>query len=185
MSAVVTEIHPHAHLAALAERRVEAGAEAATRFFDEAADRIADACSAMARRFQGGARLFVFGTPATASDAHHVAVEFVHPVLVGKRALPAIALDGDVGAALATLARANDIAIGLSTAPDSAVDDALSLARAAGLLTIGISGGGAAGGALAFVVPSSDAMIVQEVQETLYHVLWELVHVSLDGSETR
>ena len=52
----------------------------------------------MAERFARGGRLIAFGrTPAARSDARHVAVEFVHPVIVGKRALPAIALAGEGG----------------------------------------------------------------------------------------
>ncbi|MDQ6830677.1 MAG: SIS domain-containing protein [Gemmatimonadota bacterium] len=185
MTGVAIETAAYARLVALAERRVEIGAEVATRFFDNSADRVAYVCFEMAQRFERGARLYVFGRGASASDAHHVAVEFVHPVLVGKRALPAIALHGDVSASLATLARADDIAIGISAAPDAAADVALVGARAAGMLAIRISGGTASNEELAFVVPSHDAMLVQEVQETLCHVIWELVHVYLDGSNAQ
>ena len=52
----------------------------------------------MAERFARGGRLVAFGhSPAARSDARHVAVEFVHPVIVGKRALPAIGLAGEGG----------------------------------------------------------------------------------------
>ena len=57
---------------------------------------VADACHAMAVRFHRGGKLVVFGTGGASTDAQHVAVEFVHPVIVGKRALPAIALTTDV-----------------------------------------------------------------------------------------
>ena len=57
---------------------------------------VADACHAMAVRFHRGGRLIVFGTGGPSADAQHVAVEFVHPVIVGKRALPAISLTADV-----------------------------------------------------------------------------------------
>ena len=47
----------------------------------------------MAERFARGGRLVALGSsPAARSDARHVAVEFVHPVIVGKRALPAIGI---------------------------------------------------------------------------------------------
>ena len=49
----------------------------------------------MARRFSQGGRLLAFGNGAQATDAQHVSVEFVHPVIVGKRALPALALTND------------------------------------------------------------------------------------------
>src|SRR5271169_662166 len=60
------------------------------------ADAIAHACHAMAVRFHRGGKLVVFGTGGPSTDAQHVAVEFVHPVIVGKRALPAISLTADV-----------------------------------------------------------------------------------------
>ena len=60
------------------------------------ADAVAAACHAMAVRFHQGGRLVVFGTGGPSADAQHVAVEFVHPVIVGKRALPAISLTADV-----------------------------------------------------------------------------------------
>ena len=68
-------------------------AEANERFFAAEAERIARLCHRMAERFARGGRLIALGaTPAARSDARHVAVEFVHPVIVGKRALPALGL---------------------------------------------------------------------------------------------
>jgi len=168
-------------------------------FFTAEAERIAEACWAMARRFHSGGRLIAFGNGAWASDAQHVSVEFVHPVIVGKRALPALALTNDsallsglsvghdAGAPfarqLAILGRAQDMAMGFSMGGgDANVLAALAEANHLGLLTLGLTSGD--GGDLAqagldfcFAVPSDDAMIVQETHETLYHVLWELVHV--------
>src|SRR5689334_4580093 len=99
-------------------------------FFNVEAGRIAEACWAMARRFHQGGRLLAFGNGAWATDAQHVSVEFVHPVIVGKRALPALALTNDsailsglcIGSSdgvpfarqLAILARSQDIAMGFS-----------------------------------------------------------------------
>ena len=81
-------------LDALVRERAEAG----ERFFAAEAERIARLCHRMAERFARGGRLLALGrTPAARSDARHVAVEFVHPVIVGKRALPALALAGEGG----------------------------------------------------------------------------------------
>src|SRR4051795_1695254 len=67
-------------------------------FFEAEAERLARLCHRMAERFARGGRLVAFGhSPAARSDARHVAVEFVHPVIVGKRALPAIARAGEGG----------------------------------------------------------------------------------------
>ena len=66
--------------------------DANRRFFDDVAADLASLCHAMAERFARGGRLIAVGrTPAARSDVRHVAVEFVHPVIVGKRALPATA----------------------------------------------------------------------------------------------
>ena len=46
----------------------------------------------MSERFLKGGRLLAFGRGPYATDAQHVSVEFVHPVIVGKRALPALDL---------------------------------------------------------------------------------------------
>src|SRR5215469_14492436 len=59
------------------------------------AESVSRACHAMAVRFHRGGKLIVFGNGGTATDAQHVVVEFVHPVIVGKRALPAISLTND------------------------------------------------------------------------------------------
>src|SRR5262249_44518103 len=112
----------------------------------------------------------------------HAAVEFMHPVIVGKRALPSIAPGNDpTGAsALATLARPDDIALGISHGrPEPELDGFLAEARRRGLLTIAMLGAGASTDHAehVFAVRSDDVTVVQEAQETAYHVLWELVHV--------
>ena len=150
-------------------------------FLGEEKGRIALACHAMAQAFSRGGTLIALGNGRAASDAAHVAVEFMHPVIVGKRALPALALTNDpMGAStVERLAGPADIALALAHgANDPVVDDFLAAARERGLLTIAMTGaGGAPRADHVFVVPSDDPHVVQEVQETLYHVLWELVHV--------
>src|SRR5579884_2099697 len=80
---------------ALVEARFERSTTVPDTFFTLEAPRIAEACWAMARRFHQGGRLLAFGNGAWATDAQHISVEFVHPVIVGKRALPALALTND------------------------------------------------------------------------------------------
>jgi D-sedoheptulose 7-phosphate isomerase len=123
----------------------------------------------MSERFASGGRLIAVGeSPAARSDAHHIAVEFVHPVIVGKRALPALAVAGEREVGL--LAEPDDIVVAFS--PES--DGALALASAAGSLTVGFGG---AGGEWRFDPASDDPFVAQEIVETSYHLLWELVHV--------
>jgi D-sedoheptulose 7-phosphate isomerase len=166
----------------------------------DAAEEVARACHAMASRFHRGGKLVVFGSGGPSTDAQHIAVEFVHPVIVGKRALPAVSLTGDVatltGVAvregyaevfahqLRYLATGDDIALGVSVdGDDPAVLRGLEVATELGMLTVALVGG--AGGRVAgsqavqhlLLARSDDPLVVKEVHVTTYHVLWELVHV--------
>ena len=161
---------------------------------------VAEACHAMAVQFHRGGRLVVFGTGSPSADAQHVAVEFVHPVIVGKRALPAISLTADVATVtgvaesagvdtifayqLRCLAEPADIALGISAdGCNGSVLAGLATARELGLLTIALAGNH--GGRIAadhaadhvLTVASDDPCVIKELQVTTYHVLWELVHV--------
>ena len=180
------------------ERRITPG----TALIDEA-EAIARACADMARRFHDGGKLIVFGNGAAATDAAHVAVEFVHPVIVGKRALPALSLSNDAAALtglaeehglagiyaaqLELIADSVDIALGVC-GPGSvdSVQRGLAEARRLGLLTVALTGrypDCAAAAVLAEHVlraESDDPRIVKEIHVTMYHVLWELVHVFLE-----
>ena len=53
------------------------------------AEQIAELCEKMAGRFQAGHELWVMGNGGSACDAQHVAVEFIHPIIEKRRALPA------------------------------------------------------------------------------------------------
>ena len=163
-----------AHLdAAVAER-----AAAARAWFPAEADRIATLCHAMAERFARDGRLLAIGcTAAARSDVHHVAVEFVHPVIVGKRALPALAVTAEPGGLagrLELVARPDDIVMAFGEANEPELAAALDAAGARGCLTIAFASLGAA---YELAPPAEDPVVRQELVETLYHVLWELVHV--------
>lgn len=148
-------------------------------FFAEQAEPLARLCHRMAERFARGGRLIAFGvTPAARSDVRHVAVEFVHPVIVGKRALPAIGLapeGGDVVRQVDLVVEPGDIVLGFGEeGDDPALAEALALARRRGCLTVAF---GLAGAEWVLRPPSADPFVRQELVETAYHVLWELVHV--------
>ena len=145
------------------------------RFFAAESERLARLCHQMAERFARSGRLIALASAAPArSDARHVAVEFAHPVIVGKRALPAFALTGPAGELTPqanALAGADDIVMAFG---DDQPASAVHAARAAGALTVGF---GAQGAEWEFHPPARDPYVAQELVETLYHVLWELVHV--------
>ena len=132
----------------VAERALADRTRANRDFFDTEADRLARLCHRMAERFARGGRLIAFGrSPSARSDARHVAVEFVHPVIVGKRALPAIGLAGEGGNLadqVALLTEPDDIAIGFGAHEDhEEATAALAIARERGCLTLTFAPAGA------------------------------------------
>jgi D-sedoheptulose 7-phosphate isomerase len=167
-------------VAELAETRLEQRREAGNAFFAQHAMRLAELCHRMAERFARGGRLVAIGTePAARSDVRHVTVEFVHPVIVGKRALPAIGLTGDgapLARELALTVHGDDIvmAFGEHDPIDERIQQAVGLAREAGALTVAFA---ALGADVELEPPTADPFVRQELVETAYHVLWELVHV--------
>src|ERR1700742_683267 len=81
-------------------------------FFSREAHRLAEACHEMSERFLRGGRLLAFGRGPYATDAQHVSVEFVHPVIVGKRALPALDLSMMFRPWLRSILRPEDMVMG-------------------------------------------------------------------------
>ena len=145
------------------------------RFFAMEAPRLALACREMSDRFLRGGRLLAFGRGPYSTDAQHVAVEFVHPVIVGKRALPALDLSAAFRPWLDSLLKNEDMVMGFGPAEgDPEVCRALDDARAQGAMTFALPGSQGS----YFIEPATaDAFMHQEMIEILYHTLWETVHV--------
>jgi D-sedoheptulose 7-phosphate isomerase len=122
----------------------------------------------------------------------------MHPIIEKRPALPAIALTTDIAVLTAIgndqdfsqvyvqqlkmMGKPPDMALGVSTSGKSAnVNRALQAARELGMLTIGYAGRD--GGRMpqhcdhCFVVPSFSIPRIQEVHETLLHIMWDLVHI--------
>jgi D-sedoheptulose 7-phosphate isomerase len=184
-------------------RKSRESATTAETFFAAEAERIVACGRAMAAAFDAGGRLFVMGNGGSACDAQHAVVEFMHPIIEKRPALPAIALgtdsalltaignDQDFALAFAEqlrlLGRRGDIALLISTSGKSAnVIRALGIARDLCMLTVGFTGRD--GGRMpelcehCFTVPSFSIHRIQEVHATLLHILWDLIHV-LRGEE--
>ena len=151
------------------------------------ADLSADLAAAaldLARRFHDGATLWVI-SPQWEPHAHHVAVEFVHPVIMGKRALPSVALvEPDPVAQARVASQPGDLLIAVASADEPAVIDAMQRAQAWGVLTLWIGSGprppvGAANHVL--WIDSDDPMVPATGRFVLmYHLLWELTHVCFE-----
>lgn len=171
------------------------------RFLEEDAGRLATCARDMARCFASGGKLLAFGNGGSSTDAQDVAATFLHPG-GGGRPVPAVSLTNDIAVVtalandigfdvvfarqIAAFGRAGDVAMGLSTSGNSEnLVRAFDEASRRGLVTVGLAG--YEGGKMAeldtidhlFVVPSASVHRIQEVQTTVYHVLWELTQRAL------
>lgn len=183
-------------------RKVEESIEVKDRFFSENAAGIVAAARLVADSYARGGRLFSMGNGGSSCDAAHIAVEFLHPITVGRVALPAThlgsdlamltAVGNDVGfdhifvRQLIALATDRDVLIGVSTSGNSTnLIAAYKQAKTLGLATIGLAGGD--GGEMTrsgfvdvcLVVPTTSVHRIQESHVAAYHVLWDLVHTLL------
>jgi len=150
------------------------------------AEDLVPAALALARRFAAGATLWCVA-PQWPAHARHVAVEFVHPVIVGKRALPAASIDGPgVVESLRLLSRPGDLLLCLSTADDPLARDLITRADAWGLTSVWLGAGPRPGrdhrdACADHVVwlPGTDPALAALSGELvlLCHLLWELAHV--------
>lgn len=185
--------------------KVRESDEVRAKFFEENKDAILAASLQMARCFHRGRKLLVCGNGGSATDAQHIAVEFMHPITVGRKALPAICLANDMAMVTAVandvgfddvftrqiiaLGQEGDVLLGISTSGNSEnLLHAFATARRMRLTTIGYAGhdGGKmaemhAGGLLDFclTVPTSSIHRIQETHVALYHITWDMVHTFL------
>ncbi len=178
-------------------------AEVKRHFARDHADKIVQVAQLIGRAFQTGHKVLLFGNGGSATDAAHIAAEFVGRYKRERTPFPAIALATDI-AAITCIAndygfdelfarqvrahgQAGDVAIAISTSGNSPnVLRGVEAAKAMGLTTVAWTGG--SGGKLAslveyaFVVPSTVTARIQESHITLGHVLCELIedHVLAD-----
>jgi D-sedoheptulose 7-phosphate isomerase len=163
---------------------------------------IVAAGKAMAQAFAAGATLFAFGNGGSATDAHDLVSDLVHPAFSGQttaRPLPAVALTHDIAVITAVgndvgfenifarqliaFGRRGDIAFGISTSGNSTnLLQAFAQAKQQGMLTIALVGYD--GGKMAhtadvdyyIIAPGDHIPRIQEAQATTYHALIEIVH---------
>lgn len=145
---------------------------------------LAAASLVLARRFAAGATLWCVA-PSWEPHAQHVAVEFVHPVIVGTKALPAVALTGpDPVAEVRVSVRPGDVVLAVAGADDAAVASVMCRAPAWGVTTLWIGSGtrpepGSSDHVLWLDdpdprLPATGGFVL------LYHLLWELTHVCFE-----
>lgn len=168
-------------LAARIEERLLVRNDVIERFFYRESRHLAECCREMSERFLQGGRLLAFGRGPYATDAQHVSVEFVHPVIVGKRALPALDLSIAFQPWLNTILRPEDMVMAFGPPEgDPEVLAALATARSRKAMTFALPG---ADGTYALEPVTQDPFIHQEMIEIFYHTLWETVHVFFEHRE--
>ncbi|MPZ77308.1 MAG: SIS domain-containing protein [Deltaproteobacteria bacterium] len=181
-------------------RKCRESIEVKEKFFDRYADQIGELAKKMAARFQEDRRLWVMGNGGSACDAQHVAVEFVHPIIEKRPALPALDLVSQVPLLTAIsndkdfarvfvdqidlLGRPGDMALAISTSGQSPnLIYALQAARRKDMLAIAFAGkdGGriAEAAEYCFTVPSFSIHRIQECQVALLHILWDTIHIAM------
>src|ERR1700690_4062220 len=128
-------------LTAQIEQRLLARNQVLESFFALEARSLAEACREMSERFLRGGRLLAFGRGPYATDAQHVSVEFVHPVIVGKRALPALDLSILFRPWMESILRPEDIVMGFGPPEgDPEVWATLQEAQQSGAMTFALPG---------------------------------------------
>jgi len=173
-----------AQVASQVEERLLRRNQIVEEFFSREAFRLAEACRSMSERFMQGGRLLAFGRGPYATDAQHVSVEFVHPVIVGKRALPALDISMMFRPWLETILHPEDIVMGFGPPDgDEEIRSALKFAQARNALTFALPGAEDGKSGYAVEAFTEDPFIHQEMIEILYHTLWESVHVFLEHRE--
>ena len=175
-------------LASLVEERLLQRNQLCEAFFAREAGRLAAACREMSERFLRGGRLLAFGRGPYATDAQHVSVEFVHPVIVGKRALPALDLSILFRPWMEAILRTEDMVMGFGPPEgDPEVWATLQEAQQNDAMTFALPGPDKSDvvGAFSYSVGAEieDPFIHQEIVEMLYHTLWETVHVFFEHRE--
>ena len=174
--------------------------EVKQQFFEHYASSIGELSQKMADRFRQGHQLWVMGNGGSACDAQHVAVEFIHPIIEKRKALPALDLVSQIPVVTAISndkdfarvfvdqielwGKPGDMALAISTSGSSPnLIYALEAARRRQMLTIAFSGKD--GGHMpvvsdyCFIVPSYSIHRIQESHVALLHILWDLTHVAM------
>lgn len=147
---------------------------------------LCDAAEALAHTFRRGGRLLTQSGAGFEHDAAHVTVEFLHPVVTGARALPALRIDDPGGRSVAdrlrAIARHDDAWLGIgSFEQDPALAEGAAEAKRLGLLTLAIVDLWSTDADVDhhITVDSLDGVLLRDQLVTSYHVLWELVHLVL------
>ncbi|HXG00537.1 MAG TPA: D-sedoheptulose 7-phosphate isomerase [Bacteroidota bacterium] len=181
-----------------------ASAETKKRIIETCTDRIVKAVDVIIDALNKKKKILFCGNGGSAADAQHLATEFVIRMnpSIKRPGIPAIALTTDssmltAGAndigydnvfarAVEAIGNEGDVLIGISTSGKSeSVNNALRMAKAKGMKTIGFLGkdGGSSKDLcdVAIIVPSNDTQRIQEGHITIGHIICGLVETEMYG----
>lgn len=153
--------------------------------------------------YRNGKKVLLFGCGGSASDAQHIAAEFINRLNFDRKSLPAIALTTDTSILTAigndyefdyifkrqieALANEGDMVLGISTSGKSkSVLNALTTAREKGAKTILMTGKSPAENDADHLikVPSGVTTLIQEVHITMAHIICTIVEDELFNEGT-
>lgn len=184
---------------------VERSLEVHNRFIAECLPSLTAAAEILISAYRDGHKALFFGNGGSASDAQHLAAEFVGRYLRERDPMPALALNANSSAVTAigndygydevfarqlqALATPGDVAVAISTSGNSPnVIQGVIRARRLGLFTIGLTG--AAGGRLRGLVdvliaaPSQETPRIQECHILAGHALCDAVEQAVAGEHS-
>ena len=165
------------------------------KFAQESVDSVVSATEIINKSIKSGGKLLIFGNGGSASDAQHIAAEFVNRFILERKALPAVSLSADSSVLtsiandsdfefvysrqIEALGKKNDVAIGLTTSGNSQnVINALKAAKSIGMATIVFTGNNFNKlkklSKCIISVPSDSTARVQEIHITVAHIICEL-----------
>lgn len=167
------------------------------KFIDEKnIDKIFDVAKVIANAFNDGKKIILFGNGGSATDASHIAAEFINRFKRERPGLPAISLNTDMAVItsiandydfsevfakqLKAISDEGDIVVAISTSGNSPnVLKAMDVAKKKRLTTIAFTGSKgekfASKATFAFIVPSDNTPRIQETHITLGHVICQMV----------
>ncbi|MFH1704053.1 MAG: D-sedoheptulose 7-phosphate isomerase [Nitrospirota bacterium] len=174
----------------------EESIEVKKKFAEENVDTIIEVAKVIADAFNKGKKLILFGNGGSATDASHIAAEFINRFQKERPSLPAISLNADMAVItsiandydfseifakqLKSLSNEGDVVIAISTSGNSPnILKAMDVAKRRRLTTIAFTGMKgdkfASKATYAFIVPSDKTPHIQETHITLGHILCRMV----------
>jgi D-sedoheptulose 7-phosphate isomerase len=174
----------------------EESIEVKKKFAEQNVDTIIEAAKVIADAFNKGKKLILFGNGGSATDASHIAAEFINRFQKERPSLPAISLSTDMAVItsiandydfseifakqLKSLSDEGDVVIAISTSGNSPnILKAMDVAKRKRLITVAFTGlkgdKFASKATYAFIVPSDKTPRIQETHITLGHILCRMV----------